>query len=360
MRARQSRAVRADGRFIRILRCLPAALAASLWVSMLVYFLAYFVSRPPMPDGSWPRISPTYAGFPHISSIGGVRQKHYEAVTCVTAVMIWLAYWTDFLVGRRSGVANGLRIGKLASACVGSVFLVALAFKGKELRQAQYIILTTIQLLSFGKVKVYDFFLCSAMCRRTPENRYLARSRAWKGVLTALAGRKYETPSTKNVTNNRIACTGVALLSIYVCSGRLFKHGSPRPFNDGPLTFSPHCWSLESFSAPLEWILNTIWTLFLCTVAYDNYHLDYTVKLLLAAPEPPKRKGGFFGCLSRRNRRNRRQDAEDDDIEECANSIGDEKSVTITEVAEILPSLDHEKRATQYSDETIESHLDKR
>lgn len=76
----------------------------------------------------------------------------------------------------------------------------------------------------------------------------------------------------------------MAIIGIYGCSVKV---------ENGEVIFTTQCWTLVSFAAPAEWVLSWCWVVFLGTVAYDNYHLDYTVGLLLSTPATPntKRKG---------------------------------------------------------------------
>lgn len=177
-------------RHIRLFRALPAGLAALLWTSMMIYFLAYFMSLPANTDGSWPRIGVSYAAFPYISCIGAVLQTQFEVFCLIMGVLLWVAYWIDFLVGRRAKVANGLRMAKLTLVCISTIFLVVLAFANVNRDHEKHLITAAVQMLTMGGAKVCDWFLIRAMSRRSPYNPYLEKSRYWKGIATTIAIRK--------------------------------------------------------------------------------------------------------------------------------------------------------------------------
>ena len=115
-------------RSIGLWRALPAALGAIFWSTQMIYFLFWFVSRPPLSDGAWSRIGPSYAAFPFISCVGAVRELSFKAVSITVAVLLWTAFGIDFFVGRQSPVGKFWRLGKLICSSVSSVFLIALAF----------------------------------------------------------------------------------------------------------------------------------------------------------------------------------------------------------------------------------------
>jgi len=76
------------------------------------------------------------------------------------------------------------------------------------------------------------------------------------------------------------------MLGIYGCTAR---------FVNDRVIFSSQCWSLVSFAATAEWTLSWLWMIFVGTVAYDNYHLEDTVQMLLTTPRPPNRKNHGLG-----------------------------------------------------------------
>ena len=115
-------------RSIGLWRALPATLGAILWSTQMMYFLFWFVSRPPLSDGAWPRIGPSYAAFPFISCVGAVRELSFKAVSIIVAILLWIAFGIDFFVGRQSSVGKFWRLGKLILSSVSSVFLIALSF----------------------------------------------------------------------------------------------------------------------------------------------------------------------------------------------------------------------------------------
>ncbi len=110
-------------------RALPAAVAACLWSAQMIYFFVWFTTRPALPNGSWPRIGPSYAAFPFISCIGALRKWIFRSVSISVATLLWTAFGTDYCVGRRSRIGRFWRVGKLSLSTISSVFLVAVAFE---------------------------------------------------------------------------------------------------------------------------------------------------------------------------------------------------------------------------------------
>ncbi|OAG45537.1 hypothetical protein AYO21_00173 [Fonsecaea monophora] len=251
-------------RYIGLWWALPVALAAIIWFSQMVYFISYFVTRPAQEDGSWPRIGYSYALFPFISSIGAARELCFETVSIIVAVLLWTGFGIDYVVGTRAPVALWWRRGKLFCASISSVFLIALSFARDDTHHKLHLIFTSFQIFFMASAKTCDWNLVREMREWTPKNRYIKRVRIWKRIAVVVA-----LPS--GIT---------ALVGIYSCDGKL---------ENGKVIFTPRCWTLLSFAAPAEWILSCCWVTFLATVAYDNCHLEYTVRLLLNTP-PPKRK----------------------------------------------------------------------
>lgn len=72
-------------------------------------------------------------------------------------------------------------------------------------------------------------------------------------------------------------------------------YGCTAKFDNGMVIFTSQCWSLVSFAATAEWTLSVLWMIFVGTVAYDNYHLEDTVQMLLMTPPPLPREGRGLG-----------------------------------------------------------------
>ncbi|KIW72347.1 hypothetical protein PV04_00546 [Phialophora macrospora] len=256
-------------RHLGLWRALPCGLAAIFWAAQMIYFLFYFTSRPAQEDGSWPRIGPSYAGFPFISCIGAVRELSFKSVSVLVAVLLWTGFGIDYVVGSRSPVGIWWRRGKLLLASTSSVFLIALSFASVDEHHDLHLIFTSFQIICMGSAKGCDWNLARLMRKRTPSNRFLNRSRRWKKVAATIAS----------------PCSIMAIIGIYGCSAKI---------ENGKVIFSPVCWSLVSFAAPAEWILSWCWVIYLITVSYDGYHLDYTIHLLLTTP-PPRTNRKSYG-----------------------------------------------------------------
>jgi hypothetical protein len=158
----------------------------------MIYFLFYFTSRPAQEDGSWPRIGPSYAMFPFISCVGAVRELSFKSVSVLVAVLLWTGFGIDYVVGRRSPVGIWWRLGKLVLASTSSVFLIALSFASVDDHHKLHLIFTSFQIICMGLAKACDWNLARVMRERTPNNRFLKRSRMWKRIAAVVATREFE------------------------------------------------------------------------------------------------------------------------------------------------------------------------
>jgi hypothetical protein len=174
-----------------LLLSIPVALAAIFWSSQMVYFLFYFMSRPALPDRSWPRIGFSYAGWPFISCIGAIRQFCFKSVGISVAILLWTAFSIDYIIGRRSPVGKWWRLGKLVTASVSSVFLIALSFASTDSAHKLHLIFTSFQIICMAMSKAYDWNLNRDMKEHTPNNQYLAGIKVWKRAAATIAFREY-------------------------------------------------------------------------------------------------------------------------------------------------------------------------
>ena len=149
-------------RSIGLWRALPAVLGAIFWSTQMIYFLFWFVSRPPLSDGVWPRIGPSYAAFPFISCVGAVRELSFKVVSITVAVLLWAAFGVDFYVGRQLTVGKFWRLGKLILSSVSSVFLIALSFASVDVRS---LFSSDLSLLLAEKVAVAPE-ICGCSCKK--------------------------------------------------------------------------------------------------------------------------------------------------------------------------------------------------
>ncbi|KAJ9605019.1 hypothetical protein H2200_010408 [Cladophialophora chaetospira] len=250
-------------------RAMPCALAAIVWSAQMIYFFFYFISLPALEDGSWPVLSPTYAMWPFISCIGAIKEFSFRSVSIIVACLLWLGFGIDYVVGSRSPVGKWWRRGKLATASVSNIFLIALTWANTDSHRKLHLTLTSFQILCMAQSKACDWNLARNMREWTPNNIYLQRVKIWKRVAVVIA----------------FPCWLVASAAIYGCTPG---------FKNGKVSYTPVCWSLTSFGAPAEWFLAWCWVLYVLTVSYDCYHLDYTVDFLLSTPPPPpKRSSGW-------------------------------------------------------------------
>ena len=177
-------------RYAGVWRALPAVLGVIFWSAQMIYFLFWFVSRPPLEDGSWRRIGASYAAWPFISCIGSERELCFKVVSVVVACLLWTAFGIYYLVGRKSSVGKWLRLGKLILSSISSVFLIALSFSSVDGHRKNHLIFTSFQIIFMAMAKVCDWHLNRLMREWLPNNRHLQVSKAWKRVAASVAMRK--------------------------------------------------------------------------------------------------------------------------------------------------------------------------
>jgi hypothetical protein len=178
-------------RQIGLWRALPCFVGALIWSSQMIYFFFYFITRKSESDGSWPRIGPSYAMFPFISCVGAVRELSFKTVSIIMAVLLWTGFGIDYVVGSRSPVGLWWRRGKLFLSSTSSVFLIALSFASVDAHHRLHLIFTSFQIICMGLSKVCDWNLARDMRERTPNNRYLKRSKVLKRIAAIIAGREF-------------------------------------------------------------------------------------------------------------------------------------------------------------------------
>ncbi|KEF51364.1 uncharacterized protein A1O9_12513 [Exophiala aquamarina CBS 119918] len=262
-------------RYAGIWRALPAVLAVIIWSTQMIYFFFWFITRPANEDGSWHRIGASYAAWPFISCIGAERQLCFKLASIIVACLLWTTFGIDYFIGRKAPVGKWLRLGKMVFSSISSAFLIALAFSSVDGQRKNHLIFTSFQIILMAFAKVCDWYLNRTMREWLPNNRHLQVSKAWKRVAASIAP-----PAGLLV-----------MLGIYGCTAK---------FVNDTVVFTSQCWSLVSFAATAEWTLSTLWMIFVGTVAYDNYHLENTVQMLLMTPRPLKREKNRLGFWATR------------------------------------------------------------
>lgn len=109
------------------LRAAPAALASTLWLTMMVYFFVYYTTVLNKVDGHFPRIGPSYSVWPYISCVGAVRLKAFQGFAIVVATLVITSFALDIWLGRHIKPGRWLRVVKLGLAVISDSFLVALS-----------------------------------------------------------------------------------------------------------------------------------------------------------------------------------------------------------------------------------------
>jgi hypothetical protein len=177
-------------RYAGVWRALPAVLAVIIWSALMIYFLFWFISRPPGEDGSWHRIGASYAAWPFISCIGAERELCFKLASIAVACLLWATFGIDYFVGRRAPMGRRLRLAKMMFSSISSVFLIALAFSSVNGQRKNHLIFTSFQIILMAAAKVCDWYLNRAMREWLPDNRHLQISKAWKRVAASIAPRK--------------------------------------------------------------------------------------------------------------------------------------------------------------------------
>jgi hypothetical protein len=177
-------------RWLAILRATPAALGGTIWSAQMIYFFWYFVTRPALPDGSWPRIGPSYAAFPFISCIGAVRELCFKTISIVVAVLLWTSFGLDYYIGSRSPTGRWWRLAKLVSASISNAFLIALSFSSVDRHHTLHLIFTGHQIIGMCIAKGCDWQLQNALRWHTPKNETLWKIKLAKRIAASVAFRE--------------------------------------------------------------------------------------------------------------------------------------------------------------------------
>lgn len=186
-------------RYAGIWRALPAVLAVIIWSTLMIYFFFWFVNLPANEDGSWHRISASYAAWPFISCIGAKRELCFKLASIIVACLLWITFGIDYFIGRKAPIGRWLRLGKLVFSSISSVFLIALAFSSVDGQRKNHLIFTSFQIFLMAFAKVCDWYLNRAMRAWLPNNRHLQVSKEWKRVAASIAPRKSNRPNTLDV-----------------------------------------------------------------------------------------------------------------------------------------------------------------
>lgn len=174
----------------RVVYALPPILAGTLWGTMMLYFLIYYLTLPRDPDGKLPRIGPEYSTWPYISCIGAVRLPYFESFSIAVAALVFVAFYLDLYIGREVQPGAWWRRAKCSLGCLSSIFLIALSFVVIKADNHNHLIFTSIQIWSMGAAKTSDYFLSYRMRRHSRKNRWLLFAKLWKRCIGICAARK--------------------------------------------------------------------------------------------------------------------------------------------------------------------------
>ena len=251
----------------RMLLASPGLLSIVVWTTMLIYMQAWFLNIERRPDGSFPRIGYSYAGYPFISCIGKEMPWVFRG-TCiaVAACTVWVFTW-DFIIGMRarsSACLRGrqgqlftiMRCLKVFAAYTSAAFLIALSQVNDhtETGKSAHLIFTTVQILGTGGTRLFDQIMLRELHMRleidrgtTP--RSMSRNSPWKKAEATIA----------------TICGIVMLPGMYGCAFRV----TVLSFDPKETSMSGFCYGWLSYGGVAEWVLSVSWIFYMMSTWWD-------------------------------------------------------------------------------------------
>lgn len=168
---------------------LAPTLAALCWLTMLIYFMVYYLTLPRY-DGILPRMNRSYATIPYVSSIGEELVTAFRGFSITVALCNIAAFSLDVYLCRRIIPARSWRYAKTGSAWISSIFLVLLSFYGVEENTNLHLAFTSISIIATGVTRFCDWIQTRILLPYSPGNRYILGPYFWKQVAACIAARK--------------------------------------------------------------------------------------------------------------------------------------------------------------------------
>ena len=187
-------------RHIKWILALPNLIATFFWLSMLIYFMVWYLVLPLDEKDRHPKICESFSLWPYISCIGEKRLPVFRAVCITMAVLITTSFVLVCHLGRR--IAPGLWLKRAAAffAILSSAALVTLSFKSIDEAPTAHLVSTSVQIFAMGNTKFFDW-MSNSMVRKAFRGRIgagrrirpLEVSRWLKTCVAAFAAGKLQT-----------------------------------------------------------------------------------------------------------------------------------------------------------------------
>ena len=220
---------------------------AILWVSMLLDFFIWYTVLP-RHRGRLPILSYTYAEWPYISCIGGVRLARFQGFCVAVALTNCISFLLDISLTSTIPTGRRWRWAKAIASWISSLFLILLSFYSVEKKGNFHLYFTSVHVFGTGLARAFDGVVQKELLRRSPGNPYITGPNRIKMIAAAVAA-----PSSV-----------IALAGFYGCRDPL-QLINPRST----------CHKVVTAAAPSEWILSIAWAVYMVTIAMDLYYVEH-------------------------------------------------------------------------------------
>ncbi|KAH7414285.1 hypothetical protein DE146DRAFT_639834 [Phaeosphaeria sp. MPI-PUGE-AT-0046c] len=241
------------------LRALPNLVATFLWLSMLLYFTAWYLTLPQNDKGQHPQICKSFSLWPYISCIGERRPAAFRAVCTAMALLITFSFLTLCRLSNQIQHGRWLRATAAFFAVVSSCALITLSFLPVDQAPKAHLVATSTQIFAMGNTKFFD---------------WLSNSRVRRGFRTRVGSHRRVRALEVSRWLKTCVAAFAAVPAMATCMG-VYYCTDIGVVNDSTST----CNKVVALSAVAEWVLSIGWVAYMSTIAYDLYHIDFIVKL---------------------------------------------------------------------------------
>jgi hypothetical protein len=173
----------------QILYAAPSTLAWLCWITMLIIFLASYMSLRDS-DGHIPRISDHYSTFPYISCIGALHTVYFRATCTLVASCVITSFLLDYHFGKTIKAGRTWRQVKVFWGIATSIFLVAMSFASINNGGNLHLIFASVHIWTAVCAKICDFVSGILMRKVNKTNPHLILAKKWKKVVGFIGARK--------------------------------------------------------------------------------------------------------------------------------------------------------------------------
>lgn len=152
------------------LLALPNLLATVLWLAMLAYFLAWYITRPLNEKGQYPQICANFSLWPYISCIGEKKLAIFQGVCIAMAALVIISFVLLCYLGNSITPGRWMRRTSMTCALVSSSSLIALSFMTVDTAPRKHLAATSLSIFSMGATKFFDW-ISNILVRRRFKRR---------------------------------------------------------------------------------------------------------------------------------------------------------------------------------------------